>query len=263
MKTIKFILIALLCCNVIHPTNPFTMAKQCGDWIFRNTLGYIDISELYHPHTSAYLKNLREKYPHEFKETSIYILPNIGPAATFQSIYFPIYWVEKIEQEHQLNKKDGLFTQGTEWMALHEAGHVKNNDAPNGILALTITKYVLNKSDYYNPCQRTHEKIEQLKKFILNSPRTIKQLIGLFIASKAYWSLREYRADDYATQHCSNPQSIAAAYEILARQAPSGIVPGINHSFKDFRLRRIAQAYQEKFKQPMPKTYHETDRVTA
>lgn len=264
MRSLKLIVFATLSFHAIYATNPFTKVKESGDWMFRNVVGYIDISPLYHPHTTRYFENLKIKYPLEFQDVSLYILSKKGPGATLQSVYFPIYWVEKLEQEGQLNKRNGLFTEATEWVALHEAGHIKNNDGANMIVMSSLITFFKTKSNYYDPCKTPQQKNAALYEYIFKgNSKNISVLCAICALSKAYWAVREYRADDFATQHCTNPNSIAASYEILQRQALSGIVPGLQHSFKNFRLKRIADAYKQKFGHEIPKTYHETDRVTA
>jgi hypothetical protein len=265
MQIKMYLFFAILNCQINCSVNPYTSAKQAGDWIIRNTIGYIDISKQYHPQLQKYLEKLHTKYPAEFKDTSAYILLTKGPSSTFQSIYFPIYWAEKLELESQLNKPDGLFTQATEWIALHEAGHVYNNDTANAILSIAIVSIIKRGSKYKKYAENAEhtENLKKIKNYIVHGSIPIKTLFSIYCASKAYWAWREYRADQFATQHCTNPNSISAAYEFLERAAPAGIMPGLRHSFKNFRLKRIAQAYQEKFRHPIPKTYHATDRITA
>lgn len=261
MRSIILTLLIISNSIVTESTTPYIKAKQGGDWTLRNIIGFVEFSDLYHPHTKKYLENLCKKYPDQFTDTSFYIIPSLmSPAATFQSIYLPIYWTEKIEQEFQLNKKNGLFSQATEWIALHEAGHIKNNDAANQFFSSII--YIFLKHTY-EMIEGEESPSEKLKKLMQNKPKMMKSLLGLLLVSKGYWIWREYRADQFATKHCSNPESIIAAYEWLERIAPAGILPGITHSFKEYRLQRIAHQFKEKFGYAMPKTYHPTDRVTA
>ena len=259
MKSVKFVLIALLSFQITCPIkNPITMLKQGSDWITRNVKGYIEISQKNHPHTKQYLENLFAKYPNEFEDTSVYLFNTEGPLASYKSIYLPIYWAEKLEQEHQANKKDGLFTQATEWILLHEAGHIKSHDVANmafigfAVMALPMVGINIKSRE---TLQYSLENLQPTK--------TLAALSSALVASIIYRAWQEYRADQYATEHCDNPEAVAAGYEILERQAPAGIAPGIMHSFKGFRLKRIAQAYEKKFGHPMPQTYHEKDRVTA
>ena len=259
MKSVKFVLIALLSFQITCPIkNPITMLKQGGDWLTRNLKGYIEISEKHHPHTKQYIENLYKKYPNEFEDTSVYLFNTEGPAASFQSIYFPIYWAEKLEQEHQANKKDGLYTQATEWIILHEVGHIKNHDIANMAFAGFLAQVFSTMTGISRNDQFALQKLQ-----LVDKTKTLAAVSSALVASIIYWAWQEYRADQYATEHCQSPEAVVAAYELLERMAPAGIAPGIMHSFKGFRLKRIAQAYEKKFGHPIPKSYHATDRVTA
>lgn len=186
--------------------------------------GYWDLSAKYYPKTVAYFNELKEKYS-DLKELPIIILD--GPMADWNTIYFPMKWIEELE------KGNKFYREATEWILLHEAGHIVHKDVSKQIGLYLISALGLNA--------------------IANVTDSDLQLAiaGASICSGIYYLYRgftlEYYADDYAIEHCDNPAAWIAAYEFLDRHAPLGFLPGIMHSFTTYRLSRISAAFHKKF----------------
>ena len=192
--------------------------------------GYWELDEKYYPKTVAYFEKLSEKYP-VLKNIDILLLN--GPCADVDTIYFPIKWIEKIE------KGNKFYKDATEWIILHEAGHIHHKDV---IKTIPATYGIM----------ASYLAIIFAQNFNTSNKTLLYGLAaGLSIASVArllyLLSTREYQADDFACKHCDNPEAWIAAYEFLDRFAPLGWLPKIRHSCTKYRLERISKAFQEKF----------------
>lgn len=201
--------------------------------------GYWDLDEKYYPKAVAYFEQLRQKY------SALKYIPIIlwdGPCADDDTIYFSIKWIEKLE------KGNKFYLDATEWIILHEAGHIHHKDTLKeglilwgiiGTLIFSQTK-MIESSNHYN----SNTVQQKCLLYSLAASTACISLVGL----KFYLgATREYAADDFACKHCDNPQAWIAAYEFLDRFAPLGWLPGITHSFTKYRLNRISTAFQEKF----------------
>lgn len=194
--------------------------------------GYWEISEKYYPNAVQFFDDMKQKYP-ELKPVSILILQ--GPMADGDTIYFPMTWIE------ELQKGNKFYRQATEWIILHELGHIMHHDITKRTMCLLAiwAGYFFEMSHQLN--DDNYDTTRAVKKMCLASV-----CVGLagFVYSMA---TAEYLADDYAMQHCDNPEAWIAAYEFLDRYAPLGFLPGLFHSFTTFRLSRIAKGFKEKF----------------
>ncbi|MBI2353059.1 hypothetical protein HYV11_02330 [Candidatus Dependentiae bacterium] len=192
--------------------------------------GYWELSPTYYPKTVAYFDALKKKYP-VLNNKDIIILD--GPMADNNTIYFPMKWIEKLE----LGNK--FYLDVTEWIILHELGHIEHMDMYKTVIGLGL---------FYGGYAIVKKELEGI---IMQPNETLKKATiimtcgGLFLTYCL--ATREYYADDYAMQHCDNPEAWIAAYEFLDRFAPLGWMPGILHSFTKFRLSRIAKAFKNKF----------------
>lgn len=193
--------------------------------------GYWEVSKKYYPNAVQFFDDMKQKYP-DLKPVSILILQ--GPMADEDTIYFPMAWIE------ELQKGNKFYRQATEWIILHEVGHIMHNDMTKRTISLLAIwggyfamNQELNNSNY--------DTIRTVKKMCLTS--MCVGLAGLLYSM----ATAEYLADDYAMQHCDNPEAWIAAYEFLERYAPLGFLPGLFHSFTTFRLSRIAKGFNEKF----------------
>jgi len=189
--------------------------------------GYWELTAKYYPKTIAYFDKLKEKYP-ALASTTIII--SDGPMADTDTIYFPMKWIEELE------KGNKFYIEATEWILLHEMGHIAHYDSTKSLLSIVMfcgfSKILTN---------------DTIK---LNGDNTKMLEAGALMSALAYMYFhctREYYADDYAMQHCDNPAAWLAAYEFLDRQASLGFLPGIMHSFTTYRLSRIAKAFKNKF----------------
>lgn len=158
-----------------------------------------------YPKTVSYFNALKDKYP---------ILQNMpiliwqGPCADANTIYFPLEWIQDLEAGNK------FYLDTTEWVLLHEAGHIVYKDVVKSTVALSLA-YAIGAISSIAVC-------------IMNATR-------------------EYRADKFAMTQCDNPDAWLAVYEFLDRYASLGFLPGITHSFKKYRLSLIANSFRKKF----------------
>lgn len=191
--------------------------------------GYWELTPKYYPKTVTYFDTLKNKYP-DLASTPIIILD--GPMADWNTIYFPMKWIEELE------KGNKFYIEATEWIVLHELGHIAHYDVIKAAssIALFYTFLNMGKKDH--------------NQYRFEQTDTELYTAGMLLSGLAYLYCnftREYYADDYAMKHCDNPAAWIAAYEFLDRQAPLGFLPGIAHSFTTYRLSRIAKAFKAKF----------------
>ncbi len=189
--------------------------------------GYLELTAKYYPKTVAYFDELKEKYP-ALSTTTIIILD--GPMADTDTIYFPMKWIEELE------KGNKFYIEATEWILLHEMGHIAHYDIVKSLVTISIT------SAFYKILTDNNIKLDKNDVQIVGAAALMSGLACMY-----FHCTREYYADDYAMQHCDNPAAWLAAYEFLDRQAPLGFLPGIMHSFTTYRLSRIAKAFKSKF----------------
>lgn len=202
--------------------------------------GYWELSETYYPKTVAYFYDLQEKYP---ALNSVEILILDGPMADNDTIYFTMAWIEELE------KGNKFYREMTEWILLHEMGHIAHRDVFKKIAAfwMVFVGYMIQRK-YNNAIRYSYfYTIEQYQELVQGAFwGNLVQIAGL---AKTVYNMAtiEYYADDYAMQHCDNPQAWIAAYEFLDRKAPLGVLPGVFHSFTKYRLSRISKAFKKKF----------------
>lgn len=221
-----------------------------GVWIG----GYFEFSKTYYPKAIAYFDALKQKYP-ALQNRDIVILD--GPMADWDTIYFPLKWIEELE------KGNKFYLDATEWIILHELGHVVNRDVYKKLISMAgmYGGYELLKSgdnlkkSIYQI--RQTQQISHTNDAFLNNTANGQIKVGFWLMAAGtigfIYGLAtiEYGADDYAMKHCDNEDAWLAAYEYLDRYAPNGWLPGILHSFKNYRLSRIAKAFEKKFGKPL------------
>lgn len=214
---------------------------------------YLELSPTYYPKAVAYLEDLKEIYP-QFKSTSMFIsLKYPSPHASFNAIYFPKKWILLLEAGNQ------FYIQATEWVILHEYGHIDHRDsykalAVPGLFSLwkIMMSSLINSFDFLPDIITSKSKEKETVKSVTNNVLFGGPFSWQFIISTGvyfiYWfAIKEYQADDYAMQHCDNAQAWIAAYEFLDRIAPLGLYAGFTHSFKKYRLSRIKAGFKKKF----------------
>lgn len=253
--------------TLLITTSFSTITPSCCNLMRGVTIGgYWDLDEKYYPKSVAYFEKLRQKY------SALHNIPIIlwdGPCADADTIYFSIKWIEKLE------KGNKFYLDATEWILLHEAGHIHHNDmAKEGLINFGMIfsyyyciyqaflhyawnnayqSFMIN-SKVFKPTHQAFQVAVENKlkktcedhnnKFYMGAAIGVSFLTIKFLYLNA---TREYAADDFAMQHCDNPEAWIAAYEFLDRFAPLGFLPGILHSFTKYRLNRISTAFKEKF----------------
>ncbi|MFA5999337.1 MAG: M48 family metalloprotease [Candidatus Babeliales bacterium] len=229
MKKLLFLCVAL-----------FTFSSEKANGCCNNVLngvglgGYWELSETYYPKTVKYFDALRVKYPEALKNIPIIIWS--GPCADNDTIYFAHKWIEELE------KGNKFYKEMTEWILLHEAGHIHNLDIVKSQIALAsmiVAPYLIDAV-----VSSLDLSLNNRNKIAVGS---LAVVMASYVSMIYMQATREYAADDFAMKHCSNPQAWIAAYEFLDRFAPLGFLPGIAHSFTKYRLSRIKAEFKNKF----------------
>lgn len=202
---------------------------------------YLELSPIYYPKAVEYFDNLKIKYP---KLKPVEILIWAGPMSDTNTIYFPMIWIEELE------KGNKFFRNATEWVILHELGHIVHGDMYK-IFKILFAGFaeVFNASLIISIAADLKKDSIHIAEFLVfTTAMATAMATGVKIFKYSYsLIMQEYLADDYAMDECNNPDAWIAAYELLDRKAPLGIYSGINHSFTKYRLSRIAKAFRDKF----------------
>ena len=196
--------------------------------------GFKEISGKHYPKTLAFLEKLRTKYPKALKDVSIVISQYPGPVSSPRSIAFPLTWIDELEKEL-------LQTQLiTEWIILHEAGHIyhshlaKSQAAQWTVTALALGAYIAISQN--NPEFST----TTMQKFGLYVANNITCAIGHLMYSRY---IMEPQADDFANELCENPEAFIETAKWFEKIA----FDGMTHPSCASRVAKMEQALQDKF----------------
>ncbi|MFA5998681.1 MAG: M48 family metalloprotease [Candidatus Babeliales bacterium] len=208
--------------------------KDYYHWQFSTTFGFKEISGKHYPKTVDFLEKLRTKYPKALNGISIVISQYPGPVSSTKSIAFPITWIDELEKEL-------LQTQlVTEWIILHEAGHiyhshiVKSYTTQWAATAVALASYIaISKND-------PEFSTTTMQKVGLYFANNITCMIGHLMYSRY---IMEPQADDFANELCENPEAFIETVKWFEKIA----FDGMTHPSCASRIAKMEQTLLDKF----------------
>jgi len=162
----------------------------------------LEITQEQYPNAYAYFECLRVKYPVALGNVCIMMVNNekFGPCCKGSTILFPKSWIEELEK----GNSEKLLQ--TEWVILHEAGHVHYGHSLTCGLLQSIP-------------------LGLLGKFMI-----------LYSRLKA-----EPQADTFACEHCDNPEAMQAVIDWFNKEGRNDWA----HPSIKSRIAKIKQAMQQ------------------
>lgn len=232
-------------------SGPLDIAKDVVDGILNQCYGYKPLSVTAYPQAVHYFDQLHLKYSTELENINL----AIGEFKWFftplwyslKTIYIPEKWIQ------QLQMQDQYYQDLVEWHVLRQAGFMNNNHVLKAIAVNTVAFYL---KAYAEHRTMTRNKYGEYVFLPLNP--TYKQEIasamslGLSLYAIYQFFAREYIADAYACQICTNPRALQAGYDYIDRTQARGIIPAIFQSCASWRMENIQKAYVKKFGKIMP-----------
>ena len=227
----------------MNHAGPISLISNVYDWGFKQLNGYREISVKHYPKTVAYLDGLRAKYPESFEGVEFLMSyhASYGPAAAvMRTIFISDKFIKKIEAE------DAETLASMEFILLHEAGHVRHCDAMQTyvmIAILTAVTYKISKAIANENPGKVLTKEQEVGCGMLFTT------IPLVLFSRWY---KESRADDYACDHCDNPQAFKDSVTFFEKFGTLGYFADFAHPTVASRIEKIKDAFKKKFGHVMP-----------
>lgn len=199
-------------------------------------LEWTTISQQSHPNAVAYFESLRSKYPKALQDVEIDVSSVLSPTAYLCSIVFPSAWIEDLEKR---NIKTQLVT---EWVILHEAGHLHYQH---------VAKTLLTKLFFFATATRLCVVSKKDPADEFTYAQMFYAFVGMYGVSKlgeGIYSryLMEPQADDFANKLCDNPRAFVETAKWLDEAAKKGF-NSMTHPPYHSRIAKMKQAAQAKF----------------
>lgn len=201
-------------------------------WVLAVSYGQKEVSVKYYPKAVAYFENLRLKYPTALPASVLIVIGQVaGPCATDSEIIFPLSWIAELEEEKALTLA------ATEWILLHEAGHIYHAHRLKFLAANSIALFVGLTLIYAN-APESLSSFENIKTCF----KGISIISGIGHLAYSRWKM-EPQADDFANEHCDNLAAFKAAVEWMEKME----FDGFTHPSMQSRIDKMNKVMLQKF----------------